>query len=75
MNIAKKNGRQSCEIWEKFWKKDYFQKVISDRSTKKVFPNKFADKEVLDESEAAFLIKKEFMMLVITGKFCRMLQR
>ena len=52
---------------------NYFQKVISDRSTKrftlinlqnfiehneKVFPDKVADKEVLKESEVAFCNKE-----------------
>ena len=79
------------------WLTNYFQKVISDRSTKrytlinlqkvlehneKVFPDKFAEKEVLDESEVAFCNKEgiydvgsnwNFLQGAskITGKYCK----
>ena len=58
---------------------EYFQKDIFDRSKKKkIFPDKFADKQIgkyWTDQKRLSVIKKEFIMLIITGNFCRMIQR
>ena len=63
---AKKKGKQLG-----------FSEELSNTSKKifltdqeKIFPDKFADREVLDGSEATFC-NKEFIMLIITGKLRR----
>ena len=54
--------------WKEFLN-EHFQKDIFDRSRKKIFPDKFADKEVLDESEAAFCNKKGIYDVDYNWKF------
>lgn len=63
MLTAKKNGEQLG-----------FSEELSNTSKRifltdqeKIYQDKFADKEVLDELEV--------IMLIITGNFCRMIQR
>ena len=54
--------------WKEFLN-EYFQKDIFDRSKKKIFPDKFADKEVLDELEAIFCNKKGIYDVDYNWKF------
>ena len=69
---------------------NYFQKVISDRSTKRysqINLQKFIEqrkgfflirsqiRKYWKNQKWLFVIKKEFMMMVITGIFCRVRQR
>ena len=54
---------------------EYFQKDIFDRSKKRYFQINLQIGKSWTDQKWLSVIKKEFIMLIITGNFCRMIQR